>query len=451
MAILIALFMIISMSATIMLQPNVSAHSPPWTVISYAYVVAAPDPVGVGQTLSVSFWIDYPFTGATLFNNIRRTGYTLTITAPDGTNSTETYATVSDSTGIQSISYVPTQVGTYTFTFNYAGQTYTWTAAQGGSTTYDGDIMLPASANTSVTVQQTAIPATIDSYPLPTAFWTYPIEGQNTYWYTVASNWLSAPYIIGAAPGTHDPGTLQAYGTAPNSAHIMWDMPIQYGGVAGGNNSLVPGEMYYEGSVYNPRFNSPIIMQGTLFFQEPYGNGGTGGNYVAVDLKTGQQLWSINASATGISLVPSFGYLYSYNSPNQYGTLPNGLLIATASVTGLGTVWRGYDPMTGALTTMNITNVPTGAGVAGPLGEYLKLILTNYGNSTKPNWYMSEWNSSLAFGGGDTATPINWYSGTVNASLPSCYDWNVSINLGGSPTGWAVGTYAGGAGNNYLS
>ena len=101
-------------------------------------------------------------------------------------------------------------------------------------------------------------------------------------------------------------------------------------------------------------------------------NTGGGGNYVALDLLTGKTLWSINASATGVSLVPSFGYLHSEDTPNQHGILPNGLLIATLRIPGLGTVWRAYDPMTGVLTPMNITDVPSGSEVAGPTGEYLK-------------------------------------------------------------------------------
>ena len=30
----------------------------------------------------------------------------------------------------------------------------------------------------------------------------------------------------------------------------------------------------------------------------------------------------------------------------------------------------------------------------GPSGEYLSMSLTNYGNTTNPNWYLQEWNSS---------------------------------------------------------
>ena len=57
------------------------------------------------------------------------------------------------------------------------------------------------------------------------------------------------------------------------------------------------GEGYYTGSSYNPRFANAIIMQGTLYYQEPYGNSGGGGDYIAVDLQTGEELWRIDRSA----------------------------------------------------------------------------------------------------------------------------------------------------------
>jgi outer membrane protein assembly factor BamB len=442
--------------------------------------------VGVGQTVAVVMWIDDPLPGATVTNDIRRHGYTLTITKPDGTAETHTWAIVSDSTGIQYYQYTPDQVGNYTFKFDYPAQNYTWTATTpGASTIYTGDIFLAASKTITLTVQQEAIPTAINSYPLPTNYWTYPIEGQNTYWYTIASNWLGSPYVLGAAGTYGIPGAIQPDGSAPNSAHVMWTKPIQYGGVVGGNETAIPGEMYYGGLSYNARFTNPLIMQGTLFYQEPLGNaaagglfGGAGGDYVAVDLQTGKELWRINASATGIALVPSFGYIYSFENPNQHGVLPDGLLIAsTTGYVGLNTVWKGYDPRTGVLTPMTVTNVPSGASIGGPSGEYLSYAITRLGTT----WYLSQWNSSNVIGGGSGLSPANWYtSGQVPANAPltpsapansywngsawapeaamvipgfgtfysvpapfaavtnAAYDWNVSLStLQG--TGWGIG------------
>jgi len=427
---LIALILTISMSASIVLLPTVNAHTPPWTIISYAYVVAAPNPVGAGQTVSVTMWVDTPLPNSAVGNDIRRHDYTLTITKPNQETITEHWDVVDDTGSTQSYQFVPTEVGTYTIKFDYAEQTYTWTGQ------YKGDIFTAASRTTTLTVQQEQLPAIY--YPLPSEYWTRPIEGQNTNWYTISSNYLGSPYVPGANPSFGHPGAFQPDGTAPNSAHIMWSKPIQYGGVVGGT-SEIPGEMYFEGGSYAVRWTNPLIMYGTLFYEEPYGNSGTGGDYVAVDLRTGKEVWRINASATGVSLVPSFGYNYALENPNQHGFLPNGLLIATYSSRSV-TYWRAYDPATGRLTTMNITNVPSGGvNLAGPNGEYLKIILTNKGTSTNPNWYLAQWNSSRVFGGSSGFGGGGWYSGTtpLNAGAASAYDWNVSVNL--KPGAWSIG------------
>jgi hypothetical protein len=381
-------------------------------------------------------WVDIPLPNAVITNDIRRHGYTLTITKPDGNTVTQNWDLIDDTTGVQFFSYTPDQIGTYAIMFNYTGQTYTW------SGDYQNDTFGPASATTTLIVQQEPLPSQLDSYPLPSEYWTRPIEGQNTYWYAIASNWLNSPYIRTGATSTGGAGwgRYQPDGIGPNSPHVMWTKPIQYGGVVGGNNTALPGETYYMGGSYNVRFSNAIIMQGTLYYQESYGNSGGGGNYVAVDLRTGMEQWRINATATGTSIVPTLGYLYAFETGNQHGVLPNGLLIAPVTVSGQGTVWRTYDPLTGVLTTMNITNVPSGsaagnlspssgstASTYGPKGEYLIYSLTNMGTTTNINYYLSQWNSSNVIGTNSGNGVGTWYSGTANASARTAYDWNLSI------------------------
>ncbi len=438
---LIALILTISMSASFVLLPTVNAHTPPWTIISYAYVVAAPNPVGIGQTVSVTLWVDTPLPSSSVSNQIRRHDYTLTITDPEGETDTEHWDVVEDTGSTQFYQFIPTQVGTYTLKFDYAEQEYTWSGA------YNGDIFTAASRTTTLTVQEEQIPSAIYSYPLPSEYWTRPIEGQNTDWYKISSNWLGSPFVPGADSPYGHPGAFQPDGPAPNSAHVMWSKPIQYGGVLGGNQSGVPGgipgEMYFEGGSYSVRWNDPLIMYGTLFYEEPYGNSGTGGDYVAVDLRTGEEVWRIDPSASGTRLIPTFGYNYALENPNQHGFLPNGLLIASGGggffFSSAPTYWATYNPATGKLTTMNITNIPSGGvNKPGPNGEILKLFLTNKGTSTSPNWYLSQWNSSKVFGASSGFGGAGWYSGTIDASRTTAYDWNVSVSL---PSGqWSIGT-----------
>ena len=137
------------------------------------------NPVGVGQTVAVVMWVDDALPGATVTNDVRRHDYSLAITSPDGQTQTQNWPVVSDSTSVQYYQFTPDQVGIYTLKFNYPKQIYTWSGE------YQNDTFTAASKTITLTVQQDPIPAAKDSYPLPTEYWTRPIEGENTYWYTI--------------------------------------------------------------------------------------------------------------------------------------------------------------------------------------------------------------------------------------------------------------------------
>jgi hypothetical protein len=423
--------------------PQANAHTPTWNIPSFGYLVTAPNPVGVGQRVSIMMWVDLPMPNAAVTNDIRRHDYKLTITKPDGATEVKTWAVIDDTTGVQWLSYVPDQVGDYNMKFDYAGQIYTWNSST-AERTWAGDTFLPATASKILTVQNEPLPEPVRSYPLPAEYWTRPIEGQNTDWFTISSNWLRGPYVGYGSSATEVTldisGRYQADGIGPNSAHVMWSKPIQDGGVVGGSRVGNDGNTFYMGGSYNVRFAAGIVMYGRLFYQEPLGNSGGGGDYVAVDLRTGEELWRTNVTATG---APTFGYLYGFDSGNQHGVLPEGLLIASASVSGQGTVWRAYDPSTGLLTSMNITNVPfvnSGANTVGAKGEILCYAINNIGTTSNPNWRLTQWNSSKVFGGAAGNAVGTWYSGTVNASLPACYDWNISMPLINSGA-WSINRY----------
>src|SRR3990172_9345027 len=59
-AILIAAILTISMGASIILLPNADAHTPPWSLPTYAFINIAPAPIGVGQTVNVNLWLQVP-------------------------------------------------------------------------------------------------------------------------------------------------------------------------------------------------------------------------------------------------------------------------------------------------------------------------------------------------------------------------------------------------------
>ncbi len=415
-AFLFILLMAIPTAISIGNTPTASSHDPPWEFPSYAYCVPAPDPIGVGQTGAIVMWVDYPVQGAQVTNDRRRHDYTLTITAPNGDVDTQHWDVVQDTTSIQYYQYTPDQVGTYVLKFDYGGQTFTWTGSE-----YQNDTYAPATRTINWTVQEEAVPTPITSYPLPGEYWTHPIEGQNTDWWTISSNWLASPQIV---------NRFQPSGLAPNSAHVMWSKAIQQGGVipgymgdpAAGDNDLVV-KTYYMGGSYNTRWGNALVMNGKMYYELPYGNSGSGGGYVCVDLRTGAEIWRVNTTATGTNLVPSFGWIESFDDGNQHGGLPNGALVATTGGGYMGfgggaQGWRIYDPDTGRLTEMNITNVPTGTSVEGPKGSILRYCLVNYGTTANPSWYLQQWNSTKLISTPGGIGQSGWYTGQIRADIP---------------------------------
>ena len=68
----------------------------------------------------------------------------------------------------------------------------------------------------------------------------------------------------------------------------MWTKPLQSGGVVGGDNFIIKGNTYFEGSAYIQRFTNPIIVNGRLYYKEPLSWQPEDGPTNCVDLRTGR-------------------------------------------------------------------------------------------------------------------------------------------------------------------
>ena len=385
----IALLLIVAMSSSLMLIPNASAHNPAWQIPTFAYILVLPNPVGVGQQLTVYVWLDKTFGSnpaqvggnAAVANNYRFHNYQVIITKPDKTTQTMSWDIIWDTTSSQLFYFTPDQVGTYTFNFTFPGQAYNqYPGYYNPTSIMVNDTYLPSSASTTLTVQQTPLPAAISSYPLPTQYWTRPIYGENTDWWKISSNWYGTGYpqfwSMTWAANTFAPDSVGS-----QTAHIMWTKPLQAGGVVGGNTFTTPGVGYFEGSAYLNRYSNPIILDGKIYYTEPVAfTGSSVGPTDCVNLRTGQLIWSRND-------VPalSFGYIYNYWTQNQHGTWAPILFTSNFA--------RAFDADTGD-PLFNVTGVPTGRAALGVNGEHLRYVFANAGNSTVPDWRLGQWNSS---------------------------------------------------------
>jgi outer membrane protein assembly factor BamB len=436
---------------------------------TYCYAIAAANPDGVGQAFNVVMFNPQVPPNAALGNNIRYQ-YTMKVVKPDNTvqNLPATGTYVSDPTGAQFTFYTPDQVGNYTLTVTFQQLQYLWNSTNGGGdNNYYGTTFLSSSYTFTVVVQQQPVEliGLPLEPPLPTAFWTRPIEGENTGWYQVASNWLSGPHDRdnGGAENRY-----QADGTAPNSAHILWTRPTEDNGIVGGNDLSRPGNVFNAGSQYQPRWTNQIIMYGRLYYTPNVYSSGSSSLMDCVDLKTGKLLWEVDTKGEnvpgllGVSTTANmaqFGYYYSQDDPNEHGIQNPGWLFSSNYVIG-------YQPERG-IPYLNILNVPSGFEVqdSAGAGENVRYVLTNLGNSTNPNYYLAQWNSSkvipmigagsnptnLAIEGNCPITPARvgslYWNGSAWASVNStlyslvtspAYDWNVSVALPASAVGGTV-------------
>ena len=410
---IIALILMLTFSAILTALPMVGAHDPPWGIPTYAYLTVSPNPIGAGQTVFVVFWLDKIPPTAAGAGGDRWRDLTVEVTTPSGAKVTlGPYD--SDPVGGGWVTYTPNEVGTYTFVFNFPGQVATLegpTGVPGNPSDYIGDNYLPSSAEATLTVQEDPIPYS-PSYQPTTDYWERPIDGQNTEWYKISSNYLGGSHIV---------GRVQPDGTAPNSPHIMWTKPISDGGVVGGSRTGQDGMTYYDGTAYEQKFTSSIILHGRLYYNIPRGNSGSGGGYVCVDLITGEEIYWQDMS------MPSFGQLYYYWTGNQHGVIPNGYLWTAVGGGWWGPPtpqnWSAYEPTNGDL-LFSINNVPPGTQVYGPNGEILVYVL----DSAKK--YLALWNNTAApelLGGASGSSAWQWRPVGKTVDGGTAYSWNVSV------------------------
>jgi hypothetical protein len=417
--------LLLTLTVSVLAALPVNAHTPPWSIPTYAYVAAAPDPVGVNQPVAIVFWTDKVPSTAAGSGGDRWRDLTVDISKPDGTKET-LGPFVSDPVGGGYALFTPDQVGQYTIQFNFPKQVLSLfgpTGTPGTPSDFINDTFLATTATTTLTVQQEQIDP-IPDYPLPTGFWTRPIEGQNTAWGSIASNWLGGTFnFMGNNAPTNMPKEKYNVGSAPDSAHIMWTKQYSFGGVAGGPNTGVAGNTFYSGLMYETYFTNPIILQGRLYYPLTESDNPTNEGYACVDLITGEEIYQSD------TLAPNFGQLYDYESMNQHGVIPNGFLwVTTTDPNNGGAVWIAYDPIDGSW-LFNLTNVPTGFNTLGSQGQILI-----YQLDPTAGW-LALWDNTAAQGltgatDSTDTTSSNYYQWrpvgkNVNAS--QAYLWNITI------------------------
>ena len=425
-AIAIALLLTLSIATPILSSQTVNAHTPPWQIKTYAFIDANPDPIGIGQTAFITFGIDkVPNTVSGAYGD-RWTGLTVTVTDPAGKITTLS-GFVADDTGFSHTTFVPDQIGNYTFVCNFPGQTLTGAnppaSGNGAVAQYIGDVYLPSTSNTAV-MMVTNEPATLVPFnALPTGYWQRPINMMNSNWNTISGNWLGLFAYTNAGLGYNATTDFDPYIQLANSAHILWTTPLAPGGLIGGEYGATAHSNYYSTAQYECKYLA-VIINGVLYYTFTPDASTDKQGIIAQDLKTGAILWhryDLNGTLAR-------GQIFNYISPNQYG--------------GHAYLWTStmsmYDAVTGnwILDVANSTSSGLFMSQQTPDDIADGTLLEYYINSTDHTLVM--WNSTRCVNGGNGGDPNNWmYRPTTGSKIDFKYgiQWKAPIaqNISGNP------------------
>jgi outer membrane protein assembly factor BamB len=397
----VSLLLMFAMAVSFVTLPTATAQG---TKKTYAFIGALPNPVGVGQEVLLHVGITDPLASVELGWE----GLTVTVTKPDGT--TETLGPFkTDATGGTGDVYIPDDPGNYTLQTHFPEQ-----VMEVGTMFIPAGTTMLASDSEKLTLVVTEEPVTYyPGNPLPTEYWTRPIDAQLREWNVIAGNWLESGCMINTFPHNY-PYRYAPYNDAPESAHILWAKPLTMGGLVSGDLGVHSMNV---GDAYQGEFGSSVIINGILYYNR-YWVGFAGFSpqqgIFAVDLRTGEELWFRNNTRI------LFGQTFYWDSYNCHGTFayiwgsdPNSAFMPRTN-------WDAYDAFTGEW-VYSMENVPIGKRAYGPKGEIFIYTVNN------AQGWMTLWNSSRVVSPHGSWEPEGiTYSNAAELGL----EWNVTIPAG---------------------
>jgi outer membrane protein assembly factor BamB len=349
---------------------------------TYPYIGVLPNPVGVNQEVLLHI-------GVTTQLNSQEEGWEdlwVTIDRPDGDQDIIDNVRT-DSTGGTGRNYVPDIAGNYTFITHFPAQNIT--------DFWGEEIAYAASESDPVVLVVQEEPITFyPSHPLPTEYWSRPIDPALRSWSAVGASWLETPenYIA------------ECNDDAPETAHVLWTKAFTTGGLVG---QLIDDQPHsFEiGDAYEGKWSNRIIMSGKLYFNK-YANpdaapSGTYRTIVCMDLHTGEELWE-RTLLNNLSI--SYGQLMYWDTYDYHGVYDyiwaSGNSETAALIGAPSSPLCAFDPFTGDF-QWAFYDMPSGDRVMGPKGEIL------YYDLDLDNGYMLKWNSSAVISLRSSTTPYS--------------------------------------------
>ena len=443
----IAVILLTSAGALLSVSQLVDAQTADVNAKMELFLSCRPTKVGLGQELLINMWAS-PAPGA----NRQYNDYTLTITKPDGAKLEYTMDTyVAD--GTMWMPWVCDQVGDWKFDLSFPGAYFpagryldgVYYAPNeiippsesnpfggAGATNYTQSVSLPAArARTiTVTVQQDTIPSWPGS-PLPTGYWTRPVNEINREWWPILGNY---PWF---GPGGGElwdelyPNTNPTYNSAyafvpwvegPESAHVAWKREYYIGGLMGGD--LGAASSTYWGDV--AWLHRPTVILDGMGYQvvlKPAADGPAQTSWwQCYDVRTGDILWErpLYPGEQEPTLIE-----YGITSLAVPGALPKSDTPYLLSISG--GYMRKYNPLTGAM-VLNVSIAPmTGAGGTYYMNGHVLGIQDLGADAGAERYRLINWTT---FGtGSNFASRVVSNTTYARSALPTAAltDWDVGI------------------------
>jgi len=412
----LALMLMFVMCMHVQAQPRISE------IPTFIYLQLTPNPVGVNQQVYVIvFFSNPPPTAGGLGYGItpgdRYENVTVHITRPDGTKEMLGPA-ISDAVGGLYFTYVPNQVGTYVFRAVYPGEILDGKSSvqpipgPTGRSLW-GAKMLPSTSDpVTLVVQQEPVRGYV-SPPLPNEYWTRPIYATNYEWAKLGGSWYGLRAPAFAWTGMYDAmGNFNPYSPAPNTPHILWTKPTHFGGQPG-----LPIEASTESNFMTTSilvyYFEPIILNGILYYTKLAGPTSIVQGWEAVDLHTGQILWSKSAGKTGGEVL-RMGQILKYHSIQEFGCWTFLWSMPKPAVFAAPAWFAVYDAYTGTFLA-NITNVVSTNFIVDTESRYPGSLLAWYVRAGR----LYKWNS--------TRLMMNKSFDMITIRPTGTYDWSAGI------------------------
>ena len=341
--------------------PLPAGVTPDVTVKSSLGLAISPNPIGVNQQLLINMWMNPPITNARFL-----TGYTVTLTKPDGTKDTLGPFNSYQGDATAYTYYIPDQAGNWSAVFNFPGNYYpagNYSSGQlVGYSSFGQVFNAPLSCYYAPGVSQTMTFVVqqdqVRSYPgtpLPTDYWTRPVTTLNRDWWPILGNYPN--------PYGNNYEYAGPYTVGPTSAHILWTIQGSIAGALGGDDQKVAngqGDLTTgsgtPGLIYDGRCYQTVTVPGIGSCAECY------------DLQTGHVYYQIPVAQGGITPTAiSYGVAGLPDVVGDIADLQPGVRLLSI---GARLIW--IDPFTGAV-IYNVTGM-TGTYYNDP---YVLSIQTN--------------------------------------------------------------------------